>query len=97
MLWDLRARDVGKQIVVRARVGRGRQGRGRPMLAVNVRTRRRKLRPTAGLAITNAGVSYAGAITSAWTRCCLTALRTLEIRLRKFERYVLCYSRCQSR
>jgi hypothetical protein len=36
------------------------------MLAVNVRTRRRKLRPTAGLAVTNAGVSYAGA--TAWTR-----------------------------
>lgn len=31
------------------------------MLAVNVRTRRRKLRPTAGLAVANAGVSYAGA------------------------------------
>lgn len=36
------------------------------MLAVNVRTRRRKLRPTAGLAVTNAGVSYAGA--TAWAR-----------------------------
>ena len=36
------------------------------MLAVNVRTRGRKLRPTARLAVTNAGVSYAGA--TAWTR-----------------------------
>lgn len=34
------------------------------MLAVNVRTRRRKLRPTARLAVANAGVSYAGA--TAW-------------------------------
>jgi hypothetical protein len=45
------------------------------MLAVNVRTRRGKLRPTARLAVTNAGVSYAGA--TAWTRV-LTALRNLE-------------------
>jgi len=36
------------------------------MLAVNVRTRGRKLRPTAGLAVTNAGVSCAGA--TAWAR-----------------------------
>ena len=58
---DLRAWDVGKEVVVGARVGRGRQGGGGSMLAVNVRTRRRKLRPTAGLAVANAGVSYAGA------------------------------------
>lgn len=38
------------------------------MLAVNVRTRRGKLRPTAGLAVTNAGVSYAGAMRTAWAR-----------------------------
>lgn len=65
MLGYLRARNIGKKIVVRASVGRGRQGRGGPMLAVNVRTRGRKLRPTARLAVTNAGVSYAGA--TAWT------------------------------
>ena len=63
---DLRAWDVGKKIVVGARVGRGWQGGGGSMLAVNVRTRRRKLRPTARLAVANAGVSYAGA--TAWAR-----------------------------
>lgn len=66
MLGDLRARKVGKEIVVGARVGGGGQGRGGPMLAVNVRTTCRKLRPTARLAVTNAGVSYAGA--TAWAR-----------------------------
>jgi hypothetical protein len=71
VLVDLRARNVGKEIVVRACVGGGRQGGGRPMLAVNVRTRRRKLRPTAGLAVTNARVSSAGATAGAMGQAAL--------------------------
>jgi hypothetical protein len=41
------------------------------MLAVNVRTRRRKLRPTAGLAVTNARVSSAGATAGAMGQAAL--------------------------